>query len=275
MTLEMMCALLAGLAAGHFLNKCIYRLPRDLSVVSPPSCCPHCGWSIGWLESAPVLSYLVLRGRCRKCDKRYGVRYLVVELVTPALFVYYVSIFGGTVHALKYCIFSFLLVGLTFSGFETLLLPDEFTIGGLAIGLILSWFVAPDGSQPLGVAGGLIGLGYSLSGLLASATVWFAGYLFEKTHHREGIGFGDVKMLAMIGAFIGLGGAFLTVAIASILGSFVAFIYLRSTGKDAATYQLPTGPLWSVGALVATTASPVRWLWVGMNEWWSWFLGHF
>jgi leader peptidase (prepilin peptidase)/N-methyltransferase len=175
----------------------------------------------------------------------------------------------------KYCIFSVILVGLTFSGFETLLLPDEFTIGGLAIGLILSWFVAPDGSQPLSVAAGLTGLGYSLSGLLASAALWLAAYLYEKTHHKQGIGFGDVKMLAMIGVFIGLGGALLTVVIAATLGSIVGLIYIRSTGKDAATYQLPTGPLWSVGALVATTASPVRWLWVGMNEWWSWFLGHF
>src|SRR5207248_2657313 len=103
---EKISAFFVGLVVGHFLNKCIYRLPRDLSPLRPPSFCPHCEARIAWFDSIPILSYLVLRGRCRKCNKRFGVRCLVVELLTPVLFVYYVSTFGATAHALKYCVFA-------------------------------------------------------------------------------------------------------------------------------------------------------------------------
>jgi leader peptidase (prepilin peptidase)/N-methyltransferase len=195
-----------------------------------------------------------------------------VELLTPALFVYYVSIFGVTLHALKYCVFSAILITLTFTGLEERILPDEFTLGGAVLGLILSWFVAPDGSQSSGFAG----LGYAFSGaLLPSMGLWFVGALYRRKRGRAGLGFGDIKMLAMIGAFIGLGGAALTVLVWFVLCVAVGITYIQLARKDASTYELPTGPFWSIGALVAATAPPMQWLWIGMNAWWAWLIGHF
>ena len=272
MTIEQICAVLVGLFVGHFLNKCIYRLPRDLSPFSAHSVCPHCSTEIAWFDSIPVVSYLALRGRCRKCATRIAVRYLLVELLTPALFVYYVSIFGATPHALKYCIFSAILITLTFTGLEELMLPDEFTLGGAALGLILSWFVAPDGSESSGWAG----LASSFSGaLLPSVGLWLVNELHGRIRRREGLGFGDVKTLAMIGSFIGLGGAVLTMVVGFALGLVVGITPIVLARKDASTFELATGPIWSIAVLVAVAITPIRTLWVGMNAWWAALIGHF
>jgi leader peptidase (prepilin peptidase)/N-methyltransferase len=276
MITRLLCAGLAGLIVARFLNKCIYRLPRDLSVVRPPSYCPHCSVAIAWFDNIPVISYLRLRGRCRKCRQRIAVRYLLVEILVPALYMYYVSAFGASLHALKYCLFSAILVTLTFTGIEERILPDEFTLGGAVVGLVFSWFVSPDASRSAGTAAGLSGLGYSLSGaLIPSAGLWLVAWLYRKKRGREGLGFGDIKMLAMIGAFIGLGGAALTVPIWFLLCLIVGGSLILLSRKDPSTYELPTGPMWSIAALVAATAPPARWLWTGMNAWWAWLLGHF
>ena len=124
-----------GLAFGSFLNVCIYRLPRDLSVVRPRSACPGCERPIAAYDNIPVLSWLILRGRCRNCKTSISPRYLIVELLTGAIFLATYAHFGASLATLKYCAFGFLMLGLIFTDAETQLLPDKMTLPGLALGL--------------------------------------------------------------------------------------------------------------------------------------------
>ena len=242
---------LFGLLIGSFLNVCIYRWPRDLSVVRPRSACPECGKPITAYDNIPVLSYLLLRGRCRNCAARIFWRYPLVEVLTAISFAFFVYTYGLTPAAAKYCVFAALLIGLAFSDFETLLLPDEMTIGGLVIGLVFSPFVpVPDAifqnSAVEAVAGACV-----CSGLL-----WFTGWLFEKIRHKEGLGFGDVKMLAMEGAFLGVAGSIKTMVVASVLASVVGLIYIKLAHKDPATFQIPFGTFLAFAWLLVAVAIP-------------------
>src|SRR5450432_1970371 len=133
---EAVLAAIFGLLAGSFLNVCIHRWPRDLSVVHPRSRCPQCDRQIAWFDNIPVISYLLLRGRCRHCNASISARYPIVELLTAALFFFFVWQLGPTLSAARYCVFTAMLIVLAFADAETLLLPDEFTLGGAAAGLI-------------------------------------------------------------------------------------------------------------------------------------------
>jgi len=130
-----------GLAFGSFLNVCIYRLPLGISVVTPRSACPKCKQGIALYDNMPVLSWLILRGRCRHCKARISPRYLIIELLTGGLFLACYAYFGLTLSTLKYCTFAFLLLGLIFTDAETKLLPDKLTLPGLALGIVFSLFV--------------------------------------------------------------------------------------------------------------------------------------
>jgi leader peptidase (prepilin peptidase)/N-methyltransferase len=130
-----------GLAFGSFLNVCIYRMPLGRSVVSPGSACPGCKRPIAFYDNIPILSWLILRGRCRHCKTKISVRYLVIEALTGALFLGCYAYFGLTLATLKYCVFGFLLLGLIFTDAETKLLPDKLTLPGLALGLVFSLLV--------------------------------------------------------------------------------------------------------------------------------------
>jgi len=251
---------LFGLLIGSFLNVCIYRWPRDLSVVHPRSKCPECDAGIAWYDNVPVLSYLILGGRCRQCRASIYWRYPVVEVLTGLSFAYFVNHYGPTLPGAKYCVFAAILIALVFSDLETLILPDELTLGGLAVGLALAWFVpVPDSTfQTIGaiagfsITGHATGLLESLFGaIVPSGMLWFGGWLFEKLRHKEGLGFGDVKMLAMIGAFLGVRGTLLAIILGSVLGSVIGLIWIKVTAKDAATYQLPFGSFLGAAALLA------------------------
>src|SRR5579862_5045413 len=130
-----------GLIIGSFLNVCVYRLPQDLSVVRPRSYCPACSHPIAWFDNVPLFSFAVLGGRCRHCKAAISWRYPVVEFMTGALFFTFVLKLGPTLPALKFCVLSALLVGLAFADLEARILPDEFTLGGMAVGLVLARFV--------------------------------------------------------------------------------------------------------------------------------------
>jgi leader peptidase (prepilin peptidase) / N-methyltransferase len=249
-----------GLLIGSFLNVCIYRWPRDLSVVRPRSACPECGKPIAWYDNIPILSYLLLRARCRQCGTGIYWRYPVVEFLTAVSFAFFVHESGLSLQSLKYCIFAAILIALVFTDLETLLLPDELTIGGLIIGLVFAIFVpVPDSTFRLIVGifgfhpGGRAGmLGEGLFGAIVPAgTLWFGGWLFEKLRHKEGLGFGDVKMLAMVGAFLGISGALLTIIVGALAGSIVGLAFIKLTGKDTATYQLPLGTFLGAAAFFA------------------------
>ncbi|MBZ5592111.1 MAG: prepilin peptidase [Acidobacteriia bacterium] len=272
--LESVLATIAGLLIGSFLNVCIYRLPRDLSVVRPRSFCPACEHGIAWYDNIPVVSYFLLRRRCRHCGAQIPVRYVMVEILTAALFCLIVTALGVTAVALKLCLLTALLVGLSFADLEERILPDEFTLGGTAIGLVLSYFVPVDdviahvflpalgyhlGPQWLSVAESVLG------SALPAGFLWLGGFLFEKLRHKEGLGLGDVKMMAMFGAFLGLRATLLTLILGSVAGSILGLIYIRVTKKDAASYQLPFGTfLGFAGIFVALVGEQViRW-YVGM-----------
>jgi leader peptidase (prepilin peptidase) / N-methyltransferase len=221
-----------GLIFGSFLNVCIYRIPRGLSVVRPGSACPHCGKAIPFYDNIPMLSWLILGGRCRNCSARISARYLIVELLTACLFLLCYWQFGLTLATIKCAIFAFLLLGLIFTDAETHLLPDKMTLSGLVIGLIFSWFVPVNdllsmllpGLLPIHVSPHTSSRLFSLMDSALGATVgasflYGAGAIYLRARGVEGMGFGDVKLIAMIGSFLGLRLTILTIFAASLAGS--------------------------------------------------------
>jgi leader peptidase (prepilin peptidase)/N-methyltransferase len=255
---EVLIATLAGLLIGSFLNVCIYRLPRDLSVVMPRSFCPECEKPIAWFDNIPLLSFALLRGRCRHCGQAIPLRYPIVELLTAAAFACAIWFLGVTAAGLKFCVFGAILATLVFSDLEERILPDEFTLGGTAAGLVFAAFVPLRWSilqlfLPLSTIHNqrMISVGDALlSAAFCSGVLWAVGALYQKIRHREGLGLGDVKMVAMIGAFLGIEGALLTVIAASLLGAVMGLFFIWFTGKDASTYELPFGTFLGAAALV-------------------------
>src|SRR5207237_294671 len=190
--IEVTLAVLAGLLIGSFLNVCVYRLPRDLSVVKPRSFCPGCEKMIVWYDNIPLVSYVLLGGRCRNCNERIPIRYPLVELATAVAFGICVWKLGATPAAIKYCVFSAILITLIASDKESRILPDEFTKGGIVLGLIFAWFVEVDpqgfahfllpqswGPRWLSVGEAALGAGF------ASGSIWFGGWAYEEIRHRE------------------------------------------------------------------------------------------
>jgi leader peptidase (prepilin peptidase)/N-methyltransferase len=270
--IEGVVALIFGLLIGSFLNVCIHRWPRDFSVVRPRSHCPVCEKTIAWHDNIPIISYVALRGRCRHCGTPISWRYPVVELLTGLLFFYFVRELGMTLAALKMCVFSAMLVGLIFSDLEMRILPDELTLGGTLVGLLFAIFVPVPESI---VQAMLWFAGWQVSGrphwLVESAAgaalpallLWAAGWIYERIRHREGLGLGDVKLIAMVGSFLGFGGALLTLAGGSLAGSIIGYAYIRATQKNASTYELPLGTFLGIAALVLGLTAPKVLNWYG------------
>jgi len=221
-----------GLCWGSFLNVCIYRLPLGKSVVTPRSACPHCGKMIPLYHNVPVLSWFVLRGRCRNCKEPISPRYLVVELLTGALFLACYMHFGPTLATVKCAVLGFLLLGLVFTDAETKLLPDAMTLPGLALGIGFS-LIVPVNDLASRIMPGLVSSTmrsaiswrlWSLSDSLLGAAVgasflYGAAAIYLRARGVEGMGFGDVKLMALIGAFLGTKLTVLTIFAASLAGS--------------------------------------------------------
>ena len=257
MTLELLVAALFGLIFGSFLNVCIFRLPRDLSVVRPRSRCLDCGHGIAAYDNIPVLSYFLLGARCRHCRTAIHWRYPVVEALTAVLFGVGVWVWGPTAQAAKFALFACLQVGMIFSDLETRLLPDEFTKGGILAGLLIALLVP----ARLGIMGVFLPRSwerfFTLADAAAGAAVlsgamWGIGYVFSKVRHKEGLGFGDVKMVAMIGAFQGIAPAVMTLFLGCIGGSVLSMGYIYLAKKDFATYEIPFGSFLGVAALIVS-----------------------
>ena len=221
-----------GLCFGSFLNVCIYRLPRGKSVITPRSACPHCGDPIPLHHNLPVLSWLVLRGKCRACQQPISPRYLVIEVLTGLLFLGCYAHFGLTLAALKCAVLGFLLLGLVFTDAETKLLPDALTLPGLALGILFS-LVVPVNDLASRIMPGMVSpamrseiswrmwsLFDSLLGAAVGASFLYgAAAIYLRARGVEGMGFGDVKLMAMIGAFLGTKLTVLTIFAASLAGS--------------------------------------------------------
>jgi leader peptidase (prepilin peptidase) / N-methyltransferase len=221
-----------GLCFGSFLNVCIYRMPLGRSVVAPRSACPHCSDKIPLYHNLPVLSWLLLGGKCRACKQPISPRYLIVELLTGFLFLGCYAHFGLTLEALKCAVLGFLLLGLIFTDAETKLLPDALTLPGFALGILFS-LVVPVNDLASRIMPGLISTAmrgeiswriWSLADSLLGAAVgasflYGAGAIYLRARGVEGMGFGDVKLMAFIGAFLGTKLTVLTIFAASLSGS--------------------------------------------------------
>jgi len=226
-----------GLAFGSFLNVCIYRMPLGLSVITPRSACPKCKQSIAFYDNMPVVSWLILRGRCRQCKTKISPRYLTIELLTGAMFLACYWYFGLTLSMLKYCTFAFLLLGLIFTDAETKLLPDKMTLPGLALGVAFS-LIIPVNDLASQFLPGVVNLPFSgdvstrilslfdslLGAALGASFIYGAGAIYLRWRGMEGMGFGDVKLMAMVGAFLGMKLTVFTIFTASLTGSLFGLI---------------------------------------------------
>lgn len=232
---------LLGLAVGSFLNVCIHRLPRGESLNSPPSRCPHCDYRLRWSDNIPLVSYTFLGGRCRQCRARISVRYPIVELVTMALFVAHGAVFGWTPLLVPRLVFACAMVVLFAIDLEHHLLPNVITLPGIAVGLIASAVLPP------GIVDALIGV------LIGGGVLWLIGEAYFRYSGQEGMGGGDVKMLAMIGAFLGWKLVLVTLVLSSVLGSVIGLIVIAAR-RGGMKYALPYGTFLALGALVASLA---------------------
>jgi leader peptidase (prepilin peptidase)/N-methyltransferase len=260
-----------GLVFGSFLNVCIYRLPRDLSIVAPRSFCPSCQRQIRWYDNFPLLSYVLLAGRCRVCKAPIGWRYPIVEAMTAALFAGTIADFGLTTAALKWIVFGCMLVILFWTDAETRLLPDELTLGGIAVGLGFSLFVPLfDGPAALfAPRAGAIPVSLMNSAIAAFLlSVPFVVFSYAYTRLRGIIppGWGDVKLLAMLGTFLGLGKGILAMMLGAIGGAILGGGYILIRKKDPRTHALPLGTFLSVGGVIAAFWGPriIQW-WQRLN----------
>ena len=256
--IEAVLALMFGLLIGSFLNVCIHRWPRGRSVVRPRSHCVRCRKTIAWYDNVPVVSYLLLRGRCRYCGRHISARYPAVELLTGAVFFYFFWTRGPGLPAVKLCVFGAMLIALIFSDLEKRILPDELTLGGAMIGLALAPFVPLHDESSMGLFW-LLGFDFSgrvlslcqaaLGATIPALFLWGGGWLYLKVRHREGLGLGDVKLMVMIGAFLGLQATLQTLLIGSLSGSVISLLYIWISKKDASTYELPFGTFLAGAAL--------------------------
>jgi leader peptidase (prepilin peptidase)/N-methyltransferase len=230
-----------GLIIGSFLNVCIYRIPRDKSIVSPPSSCPGCGTAIKPWDNIPLVSYLLLAGKCRKCGEKISLRYPAVELLNGLMYVAVVLHFGIGWHLpLLFALVSATIV-ITFIDLDFQIIPDVITLPGMLIGLAAAHFFRPDPFARYS----LLGFTSSLIGLFAGGGSFYLIAILS----RGGMGGGDVKMMAMVGAFMGWKGVFLTTLVGSLTGSLVGIALMIFKGKGRKT-KIPFGPFLAVGSLV-------------------------
>lgn len=238
-TVELAIVLLLGLAIGSFLNVVIHRLPRGESLISPGSKCPSCGYALRPLDNIPVVSYLMLRGRCRECRTRIAARYPLVEIATAALFVLHYVVFGWTPLLAVRLLFASAMVALFAIDLEHHLLPDAMTLPGIVLGLLASLWLPP------GIRNALIGV------LLGGGVLWLIGEAYYRYAGEEGMGGGDVKMLAMIGAFLGWELVIVTLVFSSVAGSLTGLL-LIVTRRGGLKYALPYGTFLAIAAVVAS-----------------------
>jgi leader peptidase (prepilin peptidase)/N-methyltransferase len=246
--LEPVFVTLLGLFLGSFMNVCIYRLPRKLSPVRPRSGCPKCGHMLAWYENVPVLSYLFLRGKCRSCGTRISPMYPIIESITGAMFLAGYLWYGPSALLVVRLLFGCAMIVLFVIDLQHKILPNVITLPGIVVGLLLSEVAGP------GWLASLIGLAVGAGSLFVIAEVYY------RVRHEEGLGMGDVKMLGMIGAFLGWKLVLVTLVLSSVAGSLVG-IGVLITKKESLKYALPFGTFLAVAAMVAAVAgdSLVNW----------------
>ena len=235
-----------GAAIGSFLNVCIYRIPRKRSIINPPSACPACEKPIRFYDNIPIVSYLILRGKCRDCGARFSFRYFLVELITAAIFMMIYRRWGLSYEFFIQIFFVAILIVISFIDYDFQIIPDILSVGGMVAGLIIS-FMRPGFRVMDAVYGVLVGGG-----------VLFAiAYGYELITKREGMGGGDIKLLAMIGSFSGLKGVVFSLIGGSVVGTLVGIPLMLMKGREkGAKYAIPFGPFLSLCAVVYIFMGP-------------------
>lgn len=282
-----------GLVLGSFLNVCIYRLPRELSVVTPRSQCPSCGLPIAFYDNIPVLSWVILKGKCRSCGAAISPRYVFVEVFTGIFFLLAYLSAGASPGAVKLCVLSFLLLGLIFTDAETKLLPDLLTKPGIVLGLLSSLVVPVEGPASYflhGVDKRLLSLANSVAGMvLGAAFILGVALLYEAVRGVEGMGRGDVKLMALIGAFLGVKMTLVVLLLGSLIGSLFGLLLIfwvwrkrlsrrrkrvpsEAGASDRAwrsailvyrNFEIPFGVFLGTAAMFAAFWGESLWLWYG------------
>ena len=245
---------LFGAIVGSFANLCIYRLPRDLRITTPKSRCVDCGSAIAWYDNIPLVSYLVLRGRCRRCGKPFGVQHWLVEFFVALAGLWIYRNYGLHVSSVYLFVLTTALLIVSAIDFEHRIIPDAISLNGTWIGIFAAalaswlgweWFVSFKGA--------------CIGASLGAGILWAVGWVYEKVTGREGIGFGDVKLLALFGANVGLIGVFAALLIGSFFGSLVGLSLMLFAGKGSRT-PIPFGPYLCLGLLVyALVGQAVLW----------------
>jgi leader peptidase (prepilin peptidase)/N-methyltransferase len=239
---------LLGLVVGSFLNVCIYRLPREMSIVAPRSRCGGCGHQLAWYENVPVVSYLTLGGKCSRCRAPISLMYPIVEVVTGLTFALGYWWFGLTPLLAVRLLFACALIVLFVIDLQHQILPNVITLPGVVIGFLLSGVGGP------GWKSSLIGIAVGAGSLFAVSEVYY------RVRHEEGLGMGDVKMLGMIGAFLGWQLVLVTLMISTILGSIVG-VGILLVRRETLKYALPFGTFLALAAIVAAVAGDTLVAW--------------
>jgi leader peptidase (prepilin peptidase)/N-methyltransferase len=252
-------AFVFGLLIGSFLNVCILRIPGGKSIVMPASACPKCGKEIKPYDNIPVISWLLLRGKCRGCKVPISPMYPLVEFLTGVLFLLSYLAFGLSVDTLKWATFSAILVVLVFTDYRERILPDVVNYTGFAMGIILALFTKPTDGTSLWLASKLFDfppptpvlslLDALVGAAVGSGLLWLVSEAYFKLRGREGMGLGDVKMMLMAGAFLGAKRTLLTILAGSLLGSVLGLAIIAAKRKDS-DYELPFGTFLGAGALL-------------------------
>lgn len=269
-----------GLLAGSFLNVCIYRLPRGISLVRPRSRCPRCGHAVGAWENIPILGYLLLRGRCRGCAAAISIRYPLIEALTAGAFLLAYLRYGAAPEFLRFAFFLVAMLALICTDYDWHQLPDEITLGGLVVGCVFAFWVP----------GAAVSAGNAVAGaLLGAGILWLIGEGYFRLRGRPGMGLGDVKMMACVGAFLGWQRTLTTLVLAALAGTLVGLtlaglvfarrvLRARSRGRS---WPAATGAARaSIGAFFTRRALPfgvflggmaaASWLWG--QPLWTWYL---
>lgn len=233
---------LLGAMIGSFLNVVIHRVPLGESIVRPRSRCPVCRHELAAWENIPVLSWLVLRGRCRGCGTGISVRYPIIEVLCALLAWVLFERFGASVEMLGMAWFGFSLVALTWIDLDHQLLPDRLTLPGIVVGLVVAPLADPAAPVPAL-------LDAALGVLVGGGILWTVAWAYEKATDREGMGGGDIKFLAMIGAFLGWQGVLLTLFLGSLTGSLLG-VAILAAGRGDRRLALPFGPFLAIGAFL-------------------------
>ena len=231
-------AFILGTVVGSFLNVCICRLPEGKSIVSPPSACPKCGQQIRWYENIPIISFLVLRAKCRSCSLPISWRYPLVEALNGLLTLLLFLKFGVSLSFLALFIFCSSLVVITFIDLDHQIIPDEISLPGIVIGFLFAIFLPWNGwfNSLLGI-------------LLGGGSLFLVAWGYEKLTGKEGMGGGDIKLLAMMGAFLGWRSVLFIIFAASLIGSVIGITAMLVQKKDG-KLAIPFGPFLAFGAIL-------------------------